>query len=247
MAKIMSGRASLAMAAVVLVFYAISPARAAAVHDFHDAVAGAFAHYREAVYYLSTGNGSVALFELDQMAAKWDAVERRFADAPPDIYANDTAWRDTLAAVGDAIESGLAAGDAGDLEIALLRLAPVRSKLSGLRRRNGVFLFPDCVERANLAFQRLFVYRHEPPDFADVEAVDGLRRVLAITVYWYETCRDTAPAVIKGDEQFQRIMDSALYSLGLIWGAIDQRDERRLIGNLRGLKSSDGLLYLRFG
>ena len=109
MAKIMSGRASLAMAAVVLAFFTISPARAAAVHDFHDAVAGAFAHYREAVYYLSTGNGSVALFELDRMTAKWDAVERRFADAPPDIYANDTAWRGTLAAVGDAIEAGLAA------------------------------------------------------------------------------------------------------------------------------------------
>ena len=74
-----------------------------------------------------------------------------------------------------------------------------------------------------------------------------MRRALAITVHWYETCRDTAPADIKNNEQFQRIMDSALDSPGGIRDDIDQRDERRLIRILRGLRSSDGLLYLRFG
>ena len=42
-------------------------------------------------------------------------------------------------------------------------------------------------------------------------------------------------------------MDSALDSPGGIWDAIDQRDERRLIRIPRALRSSDGLLYLRFG
>ena len=243
----MGRRVGLAIVIVLLALYSAGPARAAAVHEFHAAVAGAFAHYRLVMYSLRTGNQAVALFELDQMAAKWETIERRFAAAPPDIYANDTAWRDTLAAVGDAVEAGLAAAEAGDVETASLRLEPVRGTMSRLRRRNGVFLFTDCVERANLAFQRLFTYRREPPDFADFEAVNGLRRALAITVHWYETCRDTAPSAIKDDEQFQRIMDSAIDSLGLIWDAIDQRDERRLIRILRGLRSSDGLLYLRFG
>ena len=42
-------------------------------------------------------------------------------------------------------------------------------------------------------------------------------------------------------------MDSALDSPGGIRDAIDKQDERRLIRILRGLRSSDGLLYLRFG
>ena len=52
---------------------------------------------------------------------------------------------------------------------------------------------------------------------------------------------------ITDDAQFQRIMDSAIESLGLIWDAIDERNARRVINNLRGLRSSGGLLYLRFG
>ena len=230
----------LAIVIVLLTVYSAGPARAAAVHDFHAAVAAAFGHYRLVMYSLRTGNQAIALFELDRMAAKWKTIEQRFAASPPDIYANDAAWRDTLAAIGDAVE-------AGDLKFATRRLQPVRGEMSALRRRNGVFLFPDCVERANLAFERLFAYCREPTDFADAEAVNGLRRALAITVHWYETCRDTAPAAIRDDEQFQRIMDSAIDSLGFIWDAIDERNGRRVINNLRGLRSSDGLLYLRFG
>lgn len=243
----MIGRAGIAISTLLLVLCAGGPVRAGAVDDFHDAVAGATAHYREAMFYLRTGNGEIALFEMDRMAAKWQAIEQRFAAAPPDIYANDEAWRDTLAAVGDAIEAGLAAAESGDMEAASARLAPVRGELSRLRQRNGVFLFTDCVERANAAFERLLVYRHEPPDFADVDALDGLRRAVASTAYWYGVCHDTAPAIIKDDAQFQRIMESALYSVGRIWHAIDKQDELLLISILGGLKSSDGLLYLLFG
>ena len=243
----MARRVGLAIVIVLLAVYSPGPARAAAVHDFHAAVAGAFTHYRESMYYLRTGNGAVALFQLEQLAVKWDAIEQRFATAPPNIYAKDTAWADTLSAVGDAVGAGLAAAEAGDLKTARQRLEPVRGELSRLRRRNGVFLFTDCVERANLAFKRLFVFRREPPDFTDKGAVNELRQALANTVYWYETCRDTAPTAIKDDEQFQRIMEAALISFGYIWNAIDDQDTRRLIGNLRGLISSDGLLYLRFG
>jgi hypothetical protein len=243
----MARRLGLAIVIVLLAFHTAGPARAAAVHDFHAAVAGAFGHYRLVMYSLRTGNQAIALFELDRMAANWKTIEQRFAASPPDIYANDPAWRDTLDAIGDAVEAGLAAAEAGDVKTAMRRLKPVRGEMSGLRRRNGVFLFPDCVENANLAFERLFAYRREPTDFVDAGAVNGLRRALAITVHWYETCRDTAPAAIRDDAQFRRIMDSAIDSLGLIWDAIDERNARRVINNLRGLRSSDGLLYLRFG
>lgn len=227
--------------------FSIAPIHAAAVHEFHDAVADAFAPYRQAVYYLRTGNGAVALLQLDQLSVKWRVVEQRFADSPPGIYADDTAWRETLITIGDAVEAGLAAAEADDLEAASRLLKPIRGDLSRLRHRNGVFLFTDCVGRANAAFDRLFTYRREPPDFVDVESVNGLRRALTLTIYWYETCRDTAPAALKTDEQFQRIMDSAIESLGFIWQAIDDQDTNRVINNLRGLISSDRLFFLKFG
>jgi hypothetical protein len=245
--EFMVGRIAIVVTALVLVLSVVGPARAGEVHDFHDAVADATGHYRQAMFYLHTGNGASALFELDEMAAKWDAVELRFADNPPDTYDNDPTWSDALVAVGEAVVAGISAAEAGDVEAARAQLAPIRGALSGLRQRNGVFLFSDCIERANGAFERLFVYRHEPPDFAAVEAMDELRRTLAITAYWYGVCHDTAPALVADDPRFQRIMESARYSLGRMWDAMDKQDELRLINILRELKSSDGLLYLLFG
>jgi hypothetical protein len=243
----MVARIAIAVAALVWILGAGSPGQAGEVHDFHDAVADATGHYRQAMFYLHTGNGASALFELDEMTARWDAVAQRFAATPPDTYSDDKAWDNTLVAVSEAISAGLAMAEAGDLDAAWSLLAPIRGALSGLRQRNGVFLFPDCIERANGAFERLFVYRHEPPDFSAVDAMNELRRTLAVTAYWYGVCHDTAPAPVADDPRFQRIMESARYSLDRMWDAMNKQDELRLINILRELKSSDGLLHLLFG
>ena len=79
----MAGRVGLAIVIVLLAIYSPGPARAAAVHDFHAAVAGAFGHYRLVMYSLRTGNQAIALFELERMAAKWKTIQKAFAPPPP--------------------------------------------------------------------------------------------------------------------------------------------------------------------
>lgn len=239
--------AAIIVSALALLGFTVGPLRAAAVHEFHDAVADASGHYREAVFYLRTGNPAVASFELVQARDKWRGLVDRFADSPPDIYADDPSWRETLETIDAAIAGGLAAAEKGDLEAATERLAPVRETLSLLRRRNGVFLFADCVDRANAAMDALFRFRHRPPDFARVEEVDALRRATAVAAHWYARCRDEAPAAIRDDPQFERLMGSSLESFAQIWEKIRAADTLGLVNILRALRSSDRLLYLRFG
>jgi hypothetical protein len=119
--------------------------------------------------------------------------------------------------------------------------------LSALRRRNGVFVYSDTVDKANAAFINLNKFRYNPPDFNVVEEVDQLRQSLATTVYWYKQCVKNAPAALIKNPEFRRLMDDSLYSLSRVWIAIANKKEPNLISILRGLSSSDQMLFLRFG
>ena len=233
---------------VCAAFFGPAPtARSAPIHNFNDAVFAAYGYYREALFYLRTGNAQVASFELEEMTVRWKAIVKRFADSPPDVFAADPAWRETILDIDKRAAGGLEAALKNDAKAARTLLIPVRKMLSDLRRRNGIFNFSDYVDNANAAFEKLWKYRHNPPNFESLEQVDELRRTLAITVYWFEMCRDNAPAAIREKPEFKRLIETSLFSFTRIWGAIANKREDILISVLRGLRSSDKMLFLRFG
>jgi hypothetical protein len=219
----------------------------APVHSFNKDVAAAYGFYREAYFLLGAGNAQVASLELEEMADQWAAVIERFGPTPPDVYSIDPAWMKTLEAVDKSIARGLRAAVDGDAKAAKKAIRPIRKILSDLRRRNGVFVFSDCIDQANAAFADLYKFRYAPPDFNAVEQVDQLRQATAVTAFWYEQCRTNASRARAQDPEFMRLMDDSLYSLSRIWVAIADKAESNLISILRGLRSSDRMLFLRFG
>ena len=238
------------MVALAVFAFAITStptARSASVHEFNEAVTVAYGFYREAVFLLRTGNPQVASLELEEMAGRWKTLIKRFGPTPPDMYSADPAWETTLEAINKKIARGLAETIKGDAKMAMKTLRPIRKILSGLRRRNGVVVYSDTVDKANAAFEKLFKFRYNPPDFDVVEEVDQLRQTLAMTVYWYEQCVENAPLKLRQDAEFKRLMEDSLYSLSRIWVAIANKAKPNLISLLRGLSSSDRMLFLRFG
>ena len=73
-----------------------------------------------------------------------------------------------------------------------------------------------------------------------------MRQDLAETIYWYRRCQRDAPDAVRGNEQFTRLMETSLQSLGLIWEAARNGNARRVINILREVRSADRLLYLQF-
>jgi len=242
------GKFALAIAIVLTVLAAgVRSADAGEATEFHRAVADAYVHYREALFYVQRGNPSVAAFELEPLVEKWTALERQFADDPPEVYANDPKWRVTLESIGRHAKSGLAAALANDAEEAKTRLAPIRQALVELRRRNQVLLFADYVEEANITFGKLFRFRKQPPDFADTGQVDALRKALTDTIHSYKKCRDNAPPAIAEDPQFKRLIKDSLYYLDRMWVAIEEKNQVSVVNILRRVVSSDKILWMRFG
>ena len=223
-----------------------SSANAFVIDQFHAALTEADQDYRSASFYLRTGNPGVALLELQALSDKWQALSKTFSDQPPDPYANDPTWSGTLGQIGHHVDTALADVEAGNVKAAQDQLKPIRAALVDLRRRNGIFLFVDCMAEANWAIDTLYDYRHRPVDFDDQHDVDELLRRAAVAAHWYERCFRTAPQKYKMSAEFQRLMQASLGSLGLIWDAVHKKQERRVINILRELRSSDRLLYLRF-
>ena len=234
----------------IILTFTFNPAsyvNSAPIHDFNKVVADAYGFYREAFFSLQTGNPQVASLELEKMSVSWKNTIKRFGTTPPEIYSEDPLWKSTLETVDKTIVRGLAETIKGDPERARKILRPIRKMLSELRRRNGVFVYSDTVDKANAAFINLKKFRYNPPDFNVVEEVDQLRQSLATTVYWYKQCVKNAPAALIKNPEFRRLMDDSLYSLSRVWIAIANKKEPNLISILRGLSSSDQMLFLRFG
>ena len=222
-------------------------ARASGLADFNRAAAAAYGHYRAAASYLRTGNAALAAIELEAAAGKWRGVQSRFAGSPPDAFADDPAWAATLTGVGERLHEALAATDAGDLKAAGEALAPIRGELGALRRRNNVVVFSDRVDALTAAMDRLWRFRHEPPDLKAAATLRELRSGTAVFEYLLGRCRETAPAALRGDPDFIRFLDSAVEGVERLWQAIETKDQTLLINTLRELRSFERLFFLRFG
>lgn len=223
------------------------PAGASELSRFNAAVAEAYTHYRGALFYLHTGNPAVAEFELQRAIGLWSGKVMAFRDAAPDAFADDATWAPTLDEVGTRLQKARDLAQKGEAEAAEAELRPVRDALAGLRARNNVRVFSDCIDEANAAMDGLWVFRHDPPDFADPATVNALRAQTAVTAYLYARCQDEAPPEIAASPEFRRIMGGTLTSLGRLWPAIDAGNAEVVISILREVRSFDRMLWLQFG
>jgi hypothetical protein len=211
------------------------------------AAAAAFAHYRGARFYLRTGNPGLAELELDGMAERWRALRQRFADRPPDVFADDPAWPAVLEEVAGRIDLARAALGRGEPGAAAEALDPVRARLSDLRRRNNVLVFADCVDEIGGVMAWFDRFKDAEPDFGAAADLRELRAGAAVLTYLFERCRDRAPADVAKDPRFTRMVDGALGGLERLWTAVEAKDPHVTDGTLRELRSFVRLLVLEFG
>lgn len=225
-----------------------SPVAAASEIDaFNADFAQAYPSYRQTMFYLRTDNHAVAALELDGFVEQWDALIERWAGKPPDSYAGDPVWAETLRDIGGRGKRALGSLDAGDGKGALEALAPVRGMLGDLRRRNGVVAFSDCVDELSAAMDIFAGYRRELRDLTDAKVVEPVRRHAAVVAYLFERCDRRAPAAIAEDAEFRRLMDGARVSMDRVWTGFATGDVRLYRIGIGELRSYERILFLRFG
>lgn len=233
----------------VLLTVALLPATSAAseIGAFNREFAATYPGYRQAMFYLRSDNQAVAALELDGFVEDWHAMVERWAGNPPDAFADDTAWADTLRAIGERGKRALSMLDSGDGAGAMAELAPVRGTLSDLRRRNGVVSYSDCIDELSDAMNNLARYRRELTNLADATAVEPVRRHAAVVAYLFDRCDRHAPEGIAQDPEFRRLMDGARSSMDKVWTAFGTADVRLYRIGIGELHSFERILFLRYG
>jgi hypothetical protein len=214
---------------------------------FLKASAGAYAPYRAAVSYLHTGNPGLGALALDAMAARWAALCDRYRGAAPGPFAKDPDWQASLDAITEGIAAAQAKIAAGDLKAAEAALKPIRGLMGDLRRRNGVITHSDRVDAFSAAMETMWVYRRNPPDMADPEALAALTEQAAALRRALEDVAVEPPEKIAADPQFQRLIAGSFKSIATIDRSIEARNQEFLISALRELRSSEQLLWMNFG
>lgn len=231
---------------LILIFPA-GPAAADALQDFHDRASAAMKHVRLAQFYLRTGNLAVAGAELDEATEKWAAVTAAFAAKPPGKLAEDSAFRADIEAVAGALAAALDAVDRDERDAAAAQLKPVAGRLAALRKRNGLWIFSDCIAAMNGAMDAAFVYRRKPPDFADAAQVAEMDKRFAVLAHWYKRCFREAGPRQRADPAFERLFPGSLESIERLIRAAKDKSAIRVINNLRELRSFDRLIWLYLG
>lgn len=215
--------------------------------DFNALVAEAFRHQRAASFYVRTGNPDIATFELQRMLGKWQLVLKRFADSPPDAFADDPTWGQSLRNVSSNLDAALVATRSGDLQAGKHELVKMQRGIAALRKRNSVWIFTDSIDELNTVIDQLGTFFRPSPDLASIEQINAIKNVAAVVAYLTTRCQDQAPPQYRTNEEFQKLIQDILKATSDLVKSVDGKDQRAATGHIGVIRSHGQILLLRFG
>ena len=213
---------------------------------FQKDLAVANDHIKSAANYLRTGNLVFADIELESANQKWGEMTAAHGqEAVPPYDTQDL--RSSLQVIGAVLSESRVSVQEQDYEVARTRLLSVRHLLNELNMRNNVKTTADRILASSAIMERIWTFRHAPPDWDDPESVSRL----GLLTHNYQAAlsevdQNVSPD-IKNNAEFRRLIDGMQRSLELAHKAIDDHDSQLLINVLRELRSFDRILFLRFG
>lgn len=223
------------------------PAEAGELSRFRQAVAEASQPLREALARLEEGNVAVAHLKLREALEAWRARVLPFSRQPPDPLDRDPAFDETLQEVAVRLQKAEALSANGEQTSTREQAAPILQVLAGLRARNGLWSFADCVQRAHEAVVALWELRGTTPSADDWPEIDGMAYLSAVAHDRHRQCRRNGPAEPVESEEFARLHDAITAGLRRLRDALAAGDGQRIGELLVELRDLDRLFWLRFG
>ncbi len=236
-----------ALVVLALVWPMAAPAAAGELAAFLETAGRAMRAAVAASHYLRTENPGPAVLALVRAERAWEALRERFGTRLPDAFDGNPAFPAVLDEVARRLAEARARLGEGATAEARAAVEEAIQRYRTARRASHIVLYPDCIEEMNAAMARLWRWRRrEDLDLADRAMANAIKAEAAITRYLYERCYRTAPRALRGEE-FERLFQGAIRSLGLIPEAVDGGQKLRFINILRELISFDRILRFRYG
>jgi hypothetical protein len=213
--------------------------------ELAPALARLLAHFQEdrrvASAYLRTGNLDLAAIELERLSERWRS-DRRAAEAGADAP--------LAAALGQTeslIQASLQAVDARDTEQALARIEEAGAPLQAWRKANGIRLFSDCIGEISAAYDALDRHRVRAPELGDAALAAAIHAQAERVAQALVACDREAPAELRKDPEFRRLIDGMAASLQQVPQALAGHDGAYLHRLLIEQRSYERLLAFRYG
>jgi hypothetical protein len=144
-------------------------------------------------------------------------------------------------------KAALAAVDAGDLQAAGRETEALAADLAAARRAAGRRVLADCVRELVGTFAALDQHRTRTPDLGDATVRPAITSAAAASDAAFARCDSEAPAAVKADPDFRRLVDGARASLGRLPAAVAAGDAELLHRFLIELRAFEQLLRFRYG
>lgn len=236
-------------AATLLLVAAVAPlsfVSAQSSPGFDTLMDRAYGSFRSAYWYTRTGNLGVAAIEMMTFDQTWASLREAYEASPPETYADDPEWRETLAEIEATNNRALELLNAGDQATAYETIAGLQRLFAELRARNGVVSYSDHVNGYDAVIKRLSAFRawdkvlddddwHEMARLAD-EAGDAIAAL-----------ESNAPEALRDNPDFLRTLENNKDALARYREHVADRNERGAKGSIRDLRSAYGLLFLKYG
>jgi hypothetical protein len=230
--------------ATALLFTAGAGARADDLAAFNAALEDFAGHNRVALGYLRTENVDLAAAELDEMQQSWSRFAERFSGRRPDELRDNPLYVTALVDVPTRIVTAMMMLNAGRPQVARTSLQAIRRELADMRRASGIEVLADCVLDANTAMEAL---GDAPPDWTKPETAGDVAAKADRYGDAVRRCDGLAPADVRSNPEFRRLIDGIAASLAFVPKAIAERDSDLLHRVIIELRSFDNLLAFRYG
>jgi hypothetical protein len=221
-------------------------ARADDLALFNAAMEDVAAHNRAALGYLRTENIDLATAELERMKDAWGAFAEHYGGNRPAPFRDNKLYVTMLVDVPTRIVTAMIMVNFGRPDIARNSLQAIREEITAMRRSSGVEVLADCVLDANAAMDALFIFR-DPPDWSQPSTAAEVTAKADAYGAAVKHCDAMAPAPLRADAEFRRLVDGVAASLAFVPKAVAARDGDLLHRVIVELRSFDNLLAFRYG
>lgn len=217
-----------------------------AFQQFYEQQNSAYASYRVALFQTNRKEQNAALKGINNFSKEWENIVLKFADAPPEIFANDAKWKSTLTKISDIASTGKQEIEAGKLSEAHGTLEEIRDEYSDLRRRNHLVFFSDYINNYHEAMEQLLLTGYSA-DKIDSDKKNVIREQLAVMEYLSERVVQNAPAHYRANKVYIKLQASLITSLKNLRAALDSDNPDAISKAIKGLKPAYAKLFVKFG
>ncbi len=219
----------------------------AAARELAPELASLLEHFQEnrrvALAYLRTDNVELGAAQIETLRDRWLA-DRHAAEAQA---AADARLAAALADTERLILASVASIDALDAERAFVLVEASAAPLRSWRAANGIRLFSDCIAEIGAAYESLDRYRSAAPSLGAAAVRDSIVVAATRVAEALARCDHEAPARVRDDPKFRRLVEGMTASLRQVPQAIGNRDGAYLHRLLIEQRSFERLLAFHYG